>query len=154
MTPPNLDANANSASERADQLLAMTKRLITLVTAEIEALNARRLDGASADWDEKERLAHSWRLEVSHIKTNPAALAGVTPERKAALREAARDLETALESHARSLAAMKNVTEGLVRSIASEIASARSAPASYGRGGMVNAQARTEASGLAVDAKA
>ena len=146
--------NANSASERADQLLAMTKRLITLITAEIEALNAKRLDGASADWDEKERLAHSWRLEVAHIKANPSALAGVTLERRAALREAARDLETALETHARSLAAMKNVTEGLVRSIASEIASARSAPASYGRGGMVNTQPRQEASGLAVDAKA
>jgi len=154
MTPPNLSSNASSASERADQLLAMTRRLITLVKAEIEALNARRLDGASADWDEKERLAHSWRLEVAHIKSNPAALAGVAPERKAALREAARDLEIVLETHARSLAAMKNVTEGLVRSIASEIASARSAPAAYGRGGTVNAQARTEASGLAVDAKA
>ena len=157
MTPPTHNANsasANSASERAEQLLAMTKRLIALVSAEIEALNAKRLDGASADWDEKERLAHSWRLEVAQIKANPAALAGVAPERKAALREAARGLETVLETHARSLAAMKHVTEGLVRSIASEIASARSAPAAYGRGGMVNPQARQEASGLAVDAKA
>jgi hypothetical protein len=41
-----------------------------------------------------------------------------------------------------------------VRSIAGEIASARSAPAAYGRHGNVNAAAKRDASGLAVDAKA
>ena len=132
----------------------MTRRLASLVTAEIAALDSRRLDGGTADWDEKERLAHTWRLEVAYIKQNPSALAGVPEATKAALREAARELETALDMHARSLAAMKHVTEGLVRSIAAEIASARSGPAAYGRGGIVNPQTRNEASGLTVDAKA
>ena len=140
--------------ERAEQLLAMTRRLIALVTAEIRAMDERRLDGASADWDEKERLAHAWRLEVAYIKQNPSALAGVAETTKIELRQAARDLEDTLESHARSLSAMKSVTEGLVRSIAAEIASARSAPAAYGRGGVVNAPARSDASGLTLDAKA
>lgn len=143
-----------SGHERADQLLAMTRRLALLVNAEIEALDSRRLDGASADWDEKERLAHTWRLEVAYIKQNPSALADVPAAVKATLREAARELETALATHARSLAAMKHVTEGLVRSIAAEIASARSGPAAYGRGGIVNPQTRNEASGLTLDAKA
>ena len=68
--------HAITSAERADQLLAMTKRLTALVLAEITALESRRLDGGSADWDEKERLAHSWRLEVASIKANPAALEG------------------------------------------------------------------------------
>jgi hypothetical protein len=140
--------------DRADQLLAMTRRLIALVAAEIAALDARKLDGASADWDEKERLAHAWRIEVAHVKQNPAALADVPEATKNALREAALELEDALARHARSLAAMKDVTEGLVRSIAAEIASSRSAPTAYGRGGVVNQPARTEASGLTVNAKA
>lgn len=143
-----------SSTERADQLLAMTKRLVTLVTAEIEALKAKRLDGASADWDEKERLAHAWRLEVAYIKANPSALAGVSEDRKQALRESAKQLEDQLEAHARALVAMKTVTEGLVRSIASEIATVRSGPVGYGRGGAVNTATKREASGLAVDAKA
>lgn len=147
MTMPN-------AADRAEQLLAMTQRLDTLVLLEIEAIKARRLDGGSADWDEKERLTHAWRLEVAHLKANPAALAGVSGELKTRLREAAAALEEKLESHARALAAMKAVTEGLVRSIATEIASARSAPAAYGRHGGVNPAAKREASGLAVDAKA
>ncbi|HEV7691424.1 MAG TPA: flagellar basal-body protein FlbY [Hyphomonadaceae bacterium] len=140
--------------ERAEQLLAMTKRLTALVQAEIKALESRRLDGASTDWDEKERLAHAWRLEVAAIKANPAALEGVTDDRKAELRSAAKELEETLDRHARSLAAMKHVTEGLVRSIAAEIASARAAPAGYGRSGGVSHQPSKAASGLAVDAKA
>ncbi|MDP3736657.1 MAG: flagellar basal-body protein FlbY [Hyphomonadaceae bacterium] len=143
-----------SPTERADQLLAMTKRLVALVTAEIDALKAKRLDGASADWDEKERLAHAWRLEVAYIKANPSALAGVADDRKQALRDSAKRLEEQLEAHARALVAMKTVTEGLVRSIASEIATVRSGPVGYGRAGTVNTATKREASGLAVDAKA
>ena len=142
------------AEDRAEQLLAITRRLSTLVSAEIDAIKAKRLDGGSADWDEKERLAHAWRLEVAHIKANPAALGGIGDVLKAQLREAAATLEEKLEVHARALGAMKTVTEGLVRSIASEIASARSAPVAYGRHGSVNPAAKREASGLAVDAKA
>jgi hypothetical protein len=155
MMSPTQTPPSQTPQDRADQLLAMTKRLTALVNAEIAALNARKLDGGSADWDEKERLAHTWRLEVAHIKQNPSALAGVPEAAKAALREAARGLEDALAKHAHSLAAMKEVTEGLVRSIAAEIASTRSAPAAYGRSGIVNQPAKTEAaSGLTVNAKA
>ncbi len=141
-------------SERAEQLLAMTQRLTALVASEIDALKARRLDGGSADWDEKERLAHAWRLEVAHLKSNPGALAGASEDRKAALRDAARELEHKVEAHARALEAMKSVTEGLVRSIASEIAAARSGPAGYGRAGVVNPAAKRDASGLTINAKA
>jgi hypothetical protein len=141
-------------ADRAEQLLAMTRRLDALVSAEIDAIKARRLDGGSAGWDEKERLAHVWRLEVAHVKANPAALAGIGDGLKTQLREAAAALEDKLAAHALALGAMKAVTEGLVRSIASEIASARSAPAAYGRHGSVNPAAKREASGLAVDAKA
>ena len=93
MTNPSYTPDAYSPFDRADNLLAMTKRLITLVTAEIEALKAKRLDGASADWDEKERLAHAWRLEVAYIKANPSALVGVTEDCKQALRDSPKRLE-------------------------------------------------------------
>lgn len=144
----------HTSEDRADQILAMTRRLHALVSGEIEAMKTRRLDGASADWDEKERLAHAWRLEVAYVKANPSALSGLSEARKAELRDAARDLETVLSAHAHSVAAMKTVTEGLVRSIAEEIASVRGGPAAYGRSGSVNQARRNDASGLAVNAKA
>jgi len=146
--------SSHNPKERAEQLLAMTTRLVALIGEEIEAVKARRLNSGSADWDEKERLVHAWRLEVSRVKADPTLLAGIQDDLKGALREAARALEQGLEEHARALGAMKTVTEGLVRSIAAEIASVRSAPAAYGRSGTVNGGQRREASGLAVDAKA
>lgn len=142
------------STERATHLLAMTQRLVALVATEIEVVKARKLNSLSADWNEKERLVHAWRIEVSKVKNEPALLDGISPDLKASLREAATELEQKLEAHAQALMATKTVTEGLVRSIATEIASSYSAPAGYGRTGTVNAAVRREASGIAVDAKA
>ena len=144
----------SDSTERATQLLAMTQRLVALVGAEIEVVKARKLSSLSADWDEKERLVHAWRIEVSRVKNEPALLDGISPDLKASLRQVAMEMEQNLEAHAQALMATKTVTEGLVRSIAGEIASSRSAPAGYGRTGAVNAAVRREASGIAVDAKA
>ena len=140
--------------DRATQLLAMTQRLVSLMEAEVEAVRNRKLQGPSPEWDEKERLVHAWRIEVSKVKAEPELLAGIPADLKTSLRNAAKALEDGLEAHANALMATKTVTEGLVRSIAAEIASSRSAPAAYGRSGTVNPNARREASGLAVDAKA
>lgn len=144
----------HNVNDRADQLIAMTRRLAALILDEIEAVRTRTLDAGTSDWDEKERLVHAWRLEVSRVKADPALLAGMSEDRKGQMRDAAKALEDGLEEHARALNAMKVVTEGLVRSIAAEIASVRSAPAAYGRSGTVNSGQRREASGLAVNAKA
>jgi hypothetical protein len=139
--------------DRADQLLAMTRRLVQLIGEEIAALKARRLDGAGRDWDEKERLVHAYRLEVAAIKANPAALDGARADQREALKQAARELEAALAGHGHALAAMKEVSEGLVKAVATEIAAARSAPTGYGRSGTVD-PGRRDASGIAVNAKA
>ncbi|MDP3493738.1 MAG: flagellar basal-body protein FlbY [Hyphomonadaceae bacterium] len=144
----------SDSADRATQLLAMTQRLVSLVSTEVEAVKTRKLQGPSAEWDEKERLVHAWRIEVSKVKAEPQLLAGIPADLKTSLRDAAKALEDGLETHANALMATKTVTEGLVRSIAAEIASSRSAPAAYGRSGTVNPNARREASGLAVDAKA
>jgi hypothetical protein len=144
----------SEVDERAEQLEAMTRRLVGMIAAEAAAVQAHRLSAANADWDEKERLVHAWRIEVSRIKADPSQLAGISPARKAGLKESAKALETALESHAMALAASKAVTEGLVRSIAAEVAAVRSAPAGYGRTGGFNTSAPKQASGLALNAKA
>jgi hypothetical protein len=140
--------------ERAEQLESMTRRLVGLIAAEAEAVQAHRLSAANANWDEKERLVHAWRIEVSRIKADPSQLAGISPARKEGLKASAKELETALEAHAMALAASKSVTEGLVRSIAAEVAAVRSGPAGYGRTGGFNTTAPRQASGLALNAKA
>ena len=68
--------------------------------------------------------------------------------------ESSKALEAALESHAIALAASKTVTEGLVRSIAAEVAAVRSGPAGYGRTGSFSNSTPRQASGVALNAKA
>ncbi|MBU6318751.1 MAG: flagellar basal-body protein FlbY [Alphaproteobacteria bacterium] len=143
-----------SAEERADRLLTMGRRLLQLIQAEIVALRERRLDGASIDFEEKERLAHAYRLEITHIKADPTLLNGVRPDQKHDLRELSSGLEAALSGHQTALSAMKEVSEGLVRSIAGEIASARSGPAGYGRSGALQSGARPDSSGVTINARA
>lgn len=140
--------------ERAEQLLAMTVRLAGLVEDEIAAVKARKLDASSANWDEKERLVHAWRLEVARIKADPSQMSGLSQTRKEALKAASKNLEEQLQAHERALSAARTVTEGLVRSIAAEIAESRSAPVGYGAKGAFATAPKREASGLAVNAKA
>jgi len=143
-----------SGDDRADRLLAMGQRLLQLIQAEIVALQERRLDGASIDFEEKERLAHAYRLEITHIKADPTLLSGARPDQIQNLRALSSGLETALSGHQAALSAMKEVSEGLVRSIAGEIASARGGPAGYGRSGALQSGARPDSSGLTINAKA
>lgn len=150
--PDHVDANF--VDDRAEQLLAMTRRLVVLVDEEIEAVKARKLDASSVNWDEKEKLVHAWRLEVARIKADPEQMAGLSPVRKEALKASARDLEDRLQAHARALAAARTVTEGLVRSIAAEIAQSRAGPAGYSAKGAAPVSQRREATGLTVNAKA
>jgi hypothetical protein len=150
----SINQTSGETDQRAEQLDAMTRRLVGLIGAEVEAVQAHRLSAASADWDEKERLVHAWRLEVARIKENPALLAGISPARKAALKVSSKQLELALETHAVALSASKVVTEGLVRSIAAEVAAVRSAPAGYGSNGSFNSSAPRQASGVTLNAKA
>lgn len=144
----------NHVEDRAEQLLAMTLRLTALVEEEIAAVKARKLDASTANWDEKERLVHAWRLEVSRIKADPSQMSGLSYTRKEALKAAAQNLEAQLQAHERALSAARTVTEGLVRSIAAEIAESRSAPVGYGAKGAPAGGPRREASGLTVNAKA
>lgn len=143
-----------SGEDRADRLLTIGRRLLQLIEAEITALRERRLDGASIDFEEKERLAHAYRLEITHIKADPGLLSSARPDQKHDLRELSLGLEAALSGHQVALSAMKEVSEGLVRSIAGEIAAARSGPTGYGRSGTLQSGVRPNSSGLTINAKA
>ena len=65
---------AHDIDDRLDQLIAVTRRLNELMTLETAALKARELDASSKDWEEKERLAHTYRLEMTNLAKNPDEL--------------------------------------------------------------------------------
>ncbi len=145
---------AANADQRAEEMAAMASRITQLVDAEIAALKANQLDGASFNAEEKERLVHAWRLEVERVKQQPALLSGASKPNKERLAKISIDLAEKLERHAAAIAARRSVTEGLVQSIASEVARVKKAPDGYGANGAVRSNGPSRAGGVAVDAKA
>ena len=145
--------DARNANDWADQMLDLTARRNALVLEEVEALKARRLSASSKDWDEKERLAHAYRHEMARIAKAPERLTGLSPERRDRLMATTQAFEQLLEDHAIALGAMRDVSEGLVRSIATEIGKAKSGPKGYGAGGALTSSTSGQ-NGIAVNAKA
>ena len=145
---------AHSGADRADQLLAITERLTELVQQEIEDLKKGRLDASSQNWNEKEKLAHAYRLEMNQIQRNPALLDGMGEAQKNRLMDAVQTFQAILGNHAMAIVAMKDVTEGLVRAVNEEVATARAAPAGYGASGQMMRKTGSGGAGLAADVKA
>ena len=144
---------AHDGADRADQLIAITDRLSTLIAQEIEAHQENRLDASSQDWAEKEKLAHAYRIEITNIRTNPALLAEASQSQKEELKTKVEAFAHLTERHADALAVSKDVAEGLVRAMTEEVASTRAAPAGYGRAGAVTPKHSAAHSGIAANLK-
>ena len=144
---------AHDPTDRADQLLGVTLRLTDLVRAEIDALKTGHLDASSRDWQEKEKLAHAYRLEMALIQQDRSLLEGVPQPLIQELMGAVQTFQQVLDHHAQAIGSMKDVTEGLVRTISEEVASARAAPAGYGAAGTATKPRDSSGSGIAANVK-
>ena len=146
--------NATDPADRADQMTAVGRRLVELIGEEAQAMIERRTTPPPSTLEEKERLAHAWRIEVQRIRDNPRLLEGLDPARREALKHISLELDRQLSAHAEALGAMKTVTEGLMKRISEEIAAARRPPAGYGRSGVVEAAPAAAGGGAAVNTRA
>ncbi|MAP96541.1 MAG: flagellar basal-body protein FlbY [Ponticaulis sp.] len=143
---------ANGIDDRIEQLTALTRRLIELMTIETEALKARKLDASSRDWEEKERLAHTYRMEMNDLSRKPDLLVTANAALRKDLFETVRRFQEVLAAHNKALNAMREITEGLVESIAREVANETNGPKGYSAQGQSSGKMR--AAGIAVNAKA
>jgi hypothetical protein len=126
------DANPNDAAERVEQLILLTERLTGLVAQSAQAFEARRPQDAAAFVGETGRLANMYRHESTRIRGNPAMIAGASLVQRTRLVRATEAFDAVLARQARAVEAAKTVTEGLVRTIAEEVATQRQKGASYG----------------------
>lgn len=137
--------------DRAEQLLALTSRLTDLLVAETRAFEARRPQDAAAYSAKTAELATLYRLETMRLRREPGLLSGLAAEPRRKLVAATQAFEKALAKHGRALAAARDVTEGLVRAIAAEVAASRAPAAGYG----ASARATTgDARAIALNARA
>ncbi len=94
----------------------------------------RRPHEAAERLEETTRLANVYRHEVVRVRSDPTLVARAPLDQRHRLELASEAFEAVLARHGRALFAAREVTEGVVRAIAEEVASNRQAGAGYGPG--------------------
>lgn len=131
------------AAENVERLILLTERLTEQMAADAKAFEARRPHDAAARVDETARLANLFRHESARVRQDPRLVAAAPAELRDRLMRASEAFDAVLARHGRALHAAKTVTEGIVRAIAEEVSSARSAGTGYGPGARTQAAPAT-----------
>jgi len=123
---------SNLAEDNVERLITLTERLTERLAVDSQAFEARRPMEAAERLEETSRLANLYRYESARVQGDPSLLSGATAASRARLTRASEAFEAVLARHGRALFAAKAVTEGVVRSIAEEVAKSRTAMTGYG----------------------
>ena len=130
--------SAEMASLRVQKLLNLTQGLTDRLQNEMELIKAHRAAEMAQGMAETAELANQYRRESAQIKANPAIIAEASLTEKKALIAATETFDEVLARHSEAVEAARHISEGLVRSIASEVAGARAMGTGYGSSGLAS----------------
>lgn len=122
-------------SDRARALTRMTTRLTDRLARECEAFEAHRAQDVAGGMAETQDLANAYRRESVALKADPSLLKDAPAADRMELIRATEAFEAVLARHARAVETARIVSEGLVQTIAQEVAAARASGAGYGANG-------------------
>ena len=125
-----------NATARIRQLIDLTQRLTASLGA--EAFEAHRPQDAAASLAGTQDLANAYRRESAQVKADPGVLAAAPASERAALIRVTEAFEAILTRHSRAIEAARIISEGLVKTIAAEVAAQRGSPSAYGASGRAN----------------
>jgi hypothetical protein len=131
--------DARTATANAHRLTALTERLTARLEAESRAFAQRRPQDVLAGMAETQELANQYRRESAQVKANPALLSACPASDRMTLVKATERFNTVLAGHARAVEAARIISEGLVQTIAGEVAAARASGTGYGATGRASA---------------
>ncbi len=130
-----MNAAPEDAAERVEQLIILTDRLTGLVAEQAKAFESRRPQDAAVYVEETTRLANLYRHESVRVRGNPGLVAAAPAAQRTRLIRSTEAFDAVLARQDRAIRAAKTVTEGLVRTIAEEVARQRQKGISYGANG-------------------
>jgi hypothetical protein len=133
------DAATLNATARVRQLIDLTNRLTARLSEESKVFESHRPQDAATALAGTQDLANAYRRESAQLKANPASVAAAPAADRVALIRATEAFEAVLSGHSRAVEAARIVSEGLVRTIAAEVAGQRGSPSAYGASGKANA---------------
>lgn len=127
MTKPKSEAD-----QRLDELILITTRLTQLTREEIQKLDMRRPREMEPIIEQKAALSAQYARVGQTFKRNLDIIKTASPELRKTLKETTKRFHDALEDLTGKLERVRQVSEGLVRAIASDAAQRRATPVGYG----------------------
>lgn len=134
-----MSADPQTAALHVRRLIDLTRRLTGRLETETVAFREHRARELVAEQAETQELANVYRRESAQLKARPDVLKAATTADRQELIQVTRLFEQALSAHARVVEAARTVSEGLVRTIATEVAAQRGSPSAYGAAGRATA---------------
>lgn len=138
-----MSADPQTAAFHVRRLIDLTRRLTQRLEDETVAFQAHRARELVAGQGETQEMANVYRRESAQLKARPDVLRAATMADRMELIRATELFEDALSRHARVVEAARTVSEGLVRTIAAEVAGQRGNPSAYGAAGQAHAPSAT-----------
>jgi hypothetical protein len=126
---------ADDAADRVAQLIALSKRLLALIAEETGLIDARQPLPQDGRDEERNRLVNAYRLEMARIRQEPALIADAPEDLIAELKVSTAALQEGLARYERALAAVRAISEGLLRAMAEAAAEHAAGPRTYGAQG-------------------
>lgn len=145
---------ADNATDRAQQLVALTDRLTKLMALEVQLLNEHRPGDISDFQDERSTLATIYSQELLLIKQDRSLIEGITRDLRDQLRDSTVTFQATLAAHGLVLQRMKTISEKIVKAVSDEVAKSRAPRLGYGKNAMLNARPSSASVPLAINQSA
>lgn len=139
-----------SDAQIVETLIQCVVHLTRHLEAENHILNKRDAAALQPMAEEKGRLTANYLKIMEVIKRNPSLMQNLPQETKDRVRHAGNAFNSVMEEHCRRVTALKNVGEGVIRSI-SEHVSAKNRPVSYGQGNSAMRRPTNSPTSIAID---
>lgn len=125
------------ATNKLDDLIAITSRLIDLMDKEIEMLRSMRPQNIGALQKDKVNLALAYERHMQELRDDPSMLAAAKPGLKAELKRITSRFQEVLNENESAIKAVKSVSEKLLTAIANAVTEQRGKAAAYSKEGTI-----------------
>jgi hypothetical protein len=132
-------SDPQTATAAARHMTDLTEKLTARLETETRAFVERRPQDIVSGLTETQELANQYRRESAQVKANPAILSAAPASERMTLVKATERFNAVLAKHALAVEAARVISEGLVQTIAGEVAAARAMGTGYGASGRATA---------------
>ena len=124
---------ADTPDDRAEQSTLLTERLTGILEREQAQFRERRPVEAAAHAEERDKLTRVYTEEMAVIHRDRSLIEGAAPALLARLKQATARFREVVSAHSRSLAAIRTVSEDMMKAVATRANAKAQGAAGYGQ---------------------